>query len=144
MSSSSSLIYGSLFSIKTMSHSYRSEVPQGIQLDDGIRTFFEEFYETSDTPDAHDKYANSLTADADFIMASKKAKGRDGEILIFTNLILLIWFWEWCLRDMLFLQISGSFLYCQSDSGSLSCRSIFYLILSKLHMEHTEIERRSS
>jgi len=69
-----------LFSIKTMSHSYRSEVPQGIELDDGIRAFFEEFYKTSDTPDAHDKYADSLTADADFIMASKKAKGRD-EIL---------------------------------------------------------------
>tara|TARA_R110002060_G_scaffold24711_10_gene33586 strand:+ start:96 stop:329 length:234 start_codon:yes stop_codon:yes gene_type:complete len=77
-----------------MSHSYRSEVPQGIELDDGIRAFFEEFYKTSDTPDAHDKYADSLTADADFIMASKKAKGRDGEILFSSNFVSLLLFLE--------------------------------------------------
>ncbi|KAH7360576.1 hypothetical protein BKA65DRAFT_188723 [Rhexocercosporidium sp. MPI-PUGE-AT-0058] len=63
-----------------MAHSYKSAIPPGIQLDEGIRAFFEEFYKTSDTPDAHDRYADSFTADADFIMASKRARGRD-EIL---------------------------------------------------------------
>jgi len=49
-------------------------------VDDGIKTFFEEFYNTSDTPDAHDKYADSFTQDATLVMASKKGVGRE-EIL---------------------------------------------------------------
>lgn len=64
-------------------HTYRSAIPPGIQLDEGIRSFFETFYKTSDTPDAHDAYADSFTEDADFVMASKKARGRDGEFCIF-------------------------------------------------------------
>ncbi|KAH8793019.1 hypothetical protein F5882DRAFT_427148 [Hyaloscypha sp. PMI_1271] len=63
-----------------MAHSYKSEYPPGVQADDGIKAFFEEFYKTSDTPDAHEKYADSFTGDATLIMASKKGVGRE-EIL---------------------------------------------------------------
>ncbi|KAG0646719.1 hypothetical protein D0Z07_6239 [Hyphodiscus hymeniophilus] len=63
-----------------MSHSYASEYPPGVQVDEGIKAFFEEFYKTSDTPDAHDKYADSFTDGAVLVMASKRVQGRD-EIL---------------------------------------------------------------
>jgi len=49
-------------------------------VEDGIKAFFEEFYKTSDTPDAHEKYADSFTKDATLVMASKKGVGRE-EIL---------------------------------------------------------------
>jgi hypothetical protein len=61
-----------------MAHSYKSEYPTGVQVDDGIKAFFEEFYKTSDTPDAHEKYADSFTKDATIIVASKKAVGSEG------------------------------------------------------------------
>ncbi len=61
-----------------MAHSYKSEYPQGVQVDDGIKAFFEEFYKTSDTTDAHEKYADSFTKDATIIVASKKAVGSEG------------------------------------------------------------------
>ena len=59
-----------------MPHTYSSKYPAGIQVDSGIKRFFEEFYQTSDTPDAHEKYADSFTEDATLIMASKKGVGR--------------------------------------------------------------------
>jgi hypothetical protein len=68
-----------------MAHSYKSEYPQGVQVDDGIKAFFEEFYKTSDTPDAHDKYADFFTRDATLVMASKKAVGREGILLIYSH-----------------------------------------------------------
>jgi hypothetical protein len=61
-----------------MAHQYKSEYPAGLQIDDGIKAFFEDFYKTSDTPDAHEKYADSFTKDATLVMASKVGKGRDG------------------------------------------------------------------
>lgn len=61
-----------------MAHSYKSEYPVGVQVDDGIKRFFEEFYKTSDTPDAHEKYSGSFTEDATLVMASKKGVGREG------------------------------------------------------------------
>ncbi|PBP28786.1 hypothetical protein BUE80_DR000303 [Diplocarpon rosae] len=61
-------------------HTYTSAYPPGIPVDAGIQTFFEEFYQTSDTPDAHDRYTEYFTTDATLIMASKKGVGRD-EIL---------------------------------------------------------------
>ncbi len=68
-----------------MAHSYKSEYPPGVQVDDGIKAFFEEFYETSDTPDAHEKYADSFTKDATIIMASKKGVGRAGNGYFFSS-----------------------------------------------------------
>ena len=64
-----------------MLHTYKPEYPAGIQIDDGIKSFFEEFYKTSDTPDAHEKYVDSFTKDATLIMASKRVVGREGILL---------------------------------------------------------------
>jgi hypothetical protein len=64
-----------------MPHSYKSEYPAGVQIDDGIIAFFEEFYKTSDTPDEHERYADCFTKDATLIMASKKGVGREGMAL---------------------------------------------------------------
>jgi hypothetical protein len=76
-----------------MPHSYAAEYPTGIEVDDDIKLYFEEFYKTSDTPDAHEKYADSFTKDATLVMASKKAIGRDGtvqlDLLCFTKLEVL-------------------------------------------------------
>ncbi|KAH7135077.1 hypothetical protein B0J11DRAFT_151826 [Dendryphion nanum] len=59
---------------------YTSEYPSATPFDPAYKSFFEEFYATSDTPDAHDKYVDYYTADATLIMASKKVTGRS-EIL---------------------------------------------------------------
>ncbi|KAK4541744.1 hypothetical protein LTR36_007453 [Oleoguttula mirabilis] len=59
---------------------YQASVPGDDLVKPEIRTYFERFYETSDTPDAHEKYAQSFTKDAKLIMASNEANGRD-EIL---------------------------------------------------------------
>ncbi|KAH6633645.1 hypothetical protein C7974DRAFT_433591 [Boeremia exigua] len=58
---------------------YTSEYPS-VEFDAAYKAFFEEFYATSDTPDAHEKYIEYFTNDATLIMASKKVKGSD-EIL---------------------------------------------------------------
>ncbi|THW76639.1 hypothetical protein D6D17_10423 [Aureobasidium pullulans] len=60
--------------------SYASEYPAGDKFDPEYKAFFEQFYETSDTPSAHEKYSNQFTQDATLIMASKNAQGRE-EIL---------------------------------------------------------------
>lgn len=56
---------------------YTSQWPD-VQSDPAYKQFFEQFYAISDTPDAHDKYADQFTKDATLIMASKKAEGRSG------------------------------------------------------------------
>lgn len=61
--------------------SYASDYPQ-VEIDADVKKFFEEFYQTSDTAGAHEKYADAFTPDATLIMASKKVKGRDGSLPI--------------------------------------------------------------
>ena len=56
---------------------YKSEVPK-LELDPDFKHFFEDFYATSDTPEAHEHYVKYFTEDATLIMASKKVKGSDG------------------------------------------------------------------
>lgn len=56
---------------------YTSQYPD-VPVDPAIKKYFEEFYNTSDTPGADEKYANSFTEDATLIMASKTVKGRPG------------------------------------------------------------------
>ena len=63
-----------------MTHTYKSQYPPGTVIDEGIRTFFEDFYRISDTPDAHELYADSFTPDATLFMASKKGVGREGTV----------------------------------------------------------------
>ncbi|EPE36775.1 NTF2-like protein [Glarea lozoyensis ATCC 20868] len=59
---------------------YTSTYPTDTKVDPGIKTFFEEFYKISDTPNAHDLYAQQFTKDAVLVMASKRCEGSD-EIL---------------------------------------------------------------
>jgi len=63
-------------------HTYTSSYPPGIQIDEGIKTFFEEFYRVSDTPEAHERYVENFTEDAVLVMGSKKGVGRDGMFLV--------------------------------------------------------------
>jgi hypothetical protein len=64
-----------------MPHTYASEYPAGVKVDEGIKSFFEEFYKISDTgtDEAHVKYADQFTEEATLVIASKVGKGRDGE-----------------------------------------------------------------
>jgi hypothetical protein len=71
-----------------MAHSYSSQYPLEVAVNEGIKAFFEGFYKTSDTPDAHDKYADFFTRDATLIMASKKAIGREGNVYLLPLLFL--------------------------------------------------------
>jgi hypothetical protein len=57
---------------------YRSETQ--LDLDPDFKSFFQDFYATSDTPDAHEHYVKYFTPDATLIMASKKAVGEDGTL----------------------------------------------------------------
>lgn len=66
-----------LYNIKMSA--YTSEYPP-VDFDEAYKKFFEEFYATSDTPDAHEKYAENFTKDATLVMASKKAHGSDGTL----------------------------------------------------------------
>lgn len=65
-----------------MTHTYASQYPQGLKIDQGIKEFFEEFYKISDTgtEEAHERYADSWIDGGTLVMASKVGKGRD-EIL---------------------------------------------------------------
>lgn len=60
-----------------MAHSYKASYPPHVSVDPGIVAFFERFYEVSDTPPAHEEYADSFTLDATFQVGIKQVKGRD-------------------------------------------------------------------
>jgi hypothetical protein len=59
-------------------NAYASEYPPAILFDASYKAFFESFYATSDTPEAHESYVDYFTQDATLVMASKTAVGRDG------------------------------------------------------------------
>ena len=65
-----------------MAHSYASEYPTGVEVDTGIKQFFEDFYKTTDMPDAHEDYVDFYARDAVLIMASKKCVGREGTVFM--------------------------------------------------------------
>ncbi|KAF1985230.1 hypothetical protein K402DRAFT_334814 [Aulographum hederae CBS 113979] len=54
--------------------SYTSIYPS-VGFNPTFKRFIEDFYRISDTPDAHDEYADQYASDATLIMASKSAKG---------------------------------------------------------------------
>lgn len=55
------------------------QVPADGSVDPRAVAFFDAFYRTSDTPTAHEQYAQSFLPDASFVLASKKAAGYDRE-----------------------------------------------------------------
>jgi len=57
---------------------YQAAVPGDNLVKPEIRSYYESFYAISDTPDAHEKYAEQFTKDAKLIIASNEAVGRDG------------------------------------------------------------------
>jgi hypothetical protein len=61
--------------------SYTSEYPAGHDFDPEYKAFFENFYQTSDTPGAHEKYSKQFTQDATLIMASNRVQGRGGVLI---------------------------------------------------------------
>jgi hypothetical protein len=68
---------------------YASEYPP-LEFDAAYKEFFEGFYRTSDTPDAHDKYVQHFTKDAVLVMASKRVQGSNGTPVLNTCIYELI------------------------------------------------------
>ena len=52
-------------------------VPDTIK-DKSIHDYLHKFYEASNDPKVHDEFADLFTEDGEYIMNSKKAKGRQG------------------------------------------------------------------
>jgi len=59
---------------------YTASLPPDNSLKPSIATFFEQFYKTSDSPAAHEQYADAFTKDAKLIMGSNETNGREGII----------------------------------------------------------------
>lgn len=70
-------VHQSYSPISSTMSDYASNYPS-VDFDPAYKKFFEDFYATSDTPDAHDKYTTYFTKDATLIMASKTVKGSEG------------------------------------------------------------------
>ncbi|KAH7358801.1 hypothetical protein B0T11DRAFT_341029 [Plectosphaerella cucumerina] len=60
-----------------MTHSYESEWPQGVTVDQDLVAFFRSFYEISDIEGVVDQYVDQFTPDATFIPATRTLKGHD-------------------------------------------------------------------
>ena len=58
-------------------HSYKFSSPSSAPLAPGIAEFFEKFYQVSDTPPAHQEYANCFADDATFMIGVKQVQGKD-------------------------------------------------------------------
>ncbi|KAF2764717.1 hypothetical protein EJ03DRAFT_331615 [Teratosphaeria nubilosa] len=61
---------------------YVAEVPFDGSVKPEIRSYYERFYQISDTPDAHQQYAEQFTKNAKLIMVSNEANGRDAILQI--------------------------------------------------------------
>ena len=57
---------------------YVASIPDDGQVKPEIRSFFEKFFEISDTPDAHEKYSEQFTKNGELIMGPNETNGRDG------------------------------------------------------------------
>ena len=57
---------------------YTASTPGDDQVKPEIKSFFEKFYEISDTPDAHQKYSQQFTKNGKLIMGPNESNGRDG------------------------------------------------------------------
>jgi len=61
-----------------MTFRYQFTFPTIPEVPGSLRKFFERFNQISDTPKAHEEYADAFTKDAVLMMASAKVKGREG------------------------------------------------------------------
>jgi hypothetical protein len=71
-----------------MASQYNSEYPAVVDFDDAFKEFISEFYRISDTPDAHETYAQQYTDDATLVMASKKVVGVEGTVSLSRHSVL--------------------------------------------------------
>lgn len=81
-----------------MSSQYVAAVPSEDLVRPEIQAYFQNFYQISDTPEAHQEYSEQFTDNARLIMASNEANGREGvsfgpsntmEMLILCNAAIL-------------------------------------------------------
>lgn len=61
--------------------SYKSDYPS-VDFDPAYKAFFEQFYQISDTPDAHEIYAEQFSKSARLVMASRTVNGRAGTYVL--------------------------------------------------------------
>lgn len=59
---------------------YSASVPSDGAVKPEIKSFFEKFYQISDTPEGHENYADMFTENGTLIMASNKVQGRESEL----------------------------------------------------------------
>lgn len=58
---------------------YAASTPGDGQVRPEIKSFFEKFYEISDTPSDHELYAKQFTKNGKLIMGPNESNGRDGK-----------------------------------------------------------------
>lgn len=63
-----------------MTSQYIASVPSDGSIPSEIVEYFSKFYEISDSPAHHEKYADMFTADGKIIMASNRVQGREGKV----------------------------------------------------------------
>lgn len=63
-----------------MTSQYIASVPSDGSIPSEIVEYFSKFYEISDSPANHEKYADMFTADGTIIMASNRVQGREGKV----------------------------------------------------------------
>ncbi|OAA50495.1 hypothetical protein NOR_00945 [Metarhizium rileyi] len=64
-----------------MAHTYRAICPDGIDISPDMIEFLGDFYRISDIPGEHDQYVDLFMPSATFILASKRASGKEGSRL---------------------------------------------------------------
>lgn len=60
-----------------MAHTYRAICPDGIDISPDMIEFLGDFYRISDIPGEHDQYVDLFMPSATFILASKRASGKE-------------------------------------------------------------------
>lgn len=68
-----------------MTSQYIPSVPSDGSIPSEIVEYFSKFYEISDSPANHEKYADMFTADGTIIMASNRVQGREGNFFLFLS-----------------------------------------------------------
>lgn len=63
-----------------MTSQYIASVPSDGSIPSEIVEYFSKFYEISDSPAHHEKYADMFTADGTIVMASNRVQGREGKV----------------------------------------------------------------